>query len=54
MSPEQVPNMMAARAPILMIYQPGKQAAVPNALSCITSLHDYMDESADSQPSGVG
>ena len=35
---------------ISIVYQHGKQAAVPYELSCSPILHDSMDESADSQP----
>ena len=40
--------------PILIVFVPEKQAAVPNVLSCSPILYDFMDMSADSQPSGVG
>ena len=36
-----------------IVYWPGKQATVPDALSHSPILHDSMDESADSQPSDV-
>ena len=45
--------MIVARAPISIVYQPGKQAAVPDALFFSPILHDSMDESIDSQPSGI-
>ena len=57
MRPKQVPNTMFQElvdTPISIVYQPSKQAAVPNALSCSPILHDSMDKSADSQPSAVG
>ena len=38
---------------ISILYQPSKQAAVPNALSGRPILHDSIDDSADSQTSGV-
>ena len=40
--------------PILIIYQPSKQAPALDALSHSPMLHEYMNESADSQPSAVG
>ena len=40
--------------PILTVYQPGKQASVPDVVSHSPILHDSMDERADSQFSGVG
>ena len=38
---------------ILIVYWPGKQAAVLNRLSHIPILHESMDESADSQPPAI-
>ena len=40
--------------PISIVYQPGKQAAVPNAQSLSPIFHESIDEHADSQPSAVG
>ena len=57
MKPEQVPNMMVEElvdTPISIVYQPGKQAAVPNILSHSPILHNSMDECAYFQPSTVG
>ena len=35
---------------ILIVYQPSKQSAVTDVLSCSPILHDCMDKNADSQP----
>ena len=45
-------NMMIVRVntPILILYWPGKQAAVLDALSHSYIFRDSMDKSADSQP----
>ena len=40
--------------PIPIVYWPGKQATVPDALSCSPILRYSKDESADFQPSGIG
>ena len=40
--------------PISIVYQPSKQVSVPDASPCSPILHNSIDESADSQPSGVG
>ena len=39
---------------ILMLYKPGKQATIPNALSHSPIIHDCIDKSAVSQPSCLG
>ena len=39
---------------ILIVYQPGKQAAVPAGLYCKPILHNSTNKSADSQTSSVG
>ena len=40
--------------PISIVYRPGKQAAVLDALSHSPILHESIDEHADSQPSALG